>query len=228
MLMDKIVHLQHDPDAVVQLCAPSANLDSMALTRIALIVLYVFLLVSGAFATAQAPDVLVYQGEKKDLFSNPLEVFYESANRKRPKFMIQPMTISSGNWRGYIATWEVENQRLYLRDIQSWLCPRQNEARCRKVTLASLFPGKVRDGRVSADWFTGELRIPDGEQLRYVHSGYASIYERDRLKDRTERSIVLHRLTSQVVDSTCWLRNKRTRHRSIAICTELLDQRSCC
>ncbi len=43
----------------------------MALKRIAPIVLSVLAVVSGAFATAQAPDILLYKGEKKDLFSNP-------------------------------------------------------------------------------------------------------------------------------------------------------------
>lgn len=170
----------------------------MTLKRIAPKVLSVFLLVSGAFATAQDPDVLVYNGEKKDLFSNPLEVFFESTKRKRPKFMIEPMTISSGNWRGYIATWEIENGRLYLREIEAWLCPGQNEAGCKKVTLQSIFPGKVRDGRVSAEWFTGELRIPDGEQLRYVHSGYASIYERDIVFDVSTGFVGLPR----IIDNT--------------------------
>lgn len=161
----------------------------MTSKKIAPLVLFLLTLASSAFATAQAPDVLLYNGEKKHLFSNPLEDFYESGKRERPKFMIEPMTISSGNWRGYIATWEIENGKLYLREIEAWLCAGQSEADCRKVTLESIFPGKVRDGRVSAEWFTGELRIPDGEQLRYVHSGYASIYERNIIFDVSKGSV---------------------------------------
>lgn len=30
---------------------------------------------------------------------------------------------------------------------------------------------------VFADWFTGTLRIPQGEMLHYVHMGYGSVYE---------------------------------------------------
>ena len=33
---------------------------------------------------------------------------------------------------------------------------------------------------VYADWFNGEIRIPEGKRVQYVHMGYASIYERDR------------------------------------------------
>lgn len=44
-------------------------------------------------------------------------------------------------------------------------------------------PVFVRDekGRVRADWYSGELRIPMGEMLKYVHGGYCSTWERDRL-----------------------------------------------
>ena len=44
-------------------------------------------------------------------------------------------------------------------------------------------PVHVRDekGRVRADWYSGELRIPMGEMLKYVHGGYGSEYEQDRL-----------------------------------------------
>ena len=44
-------------------------------------------------------------------------------------------------------------------------------------------PVFVRDekGRVRADWYSGELRIPMGEMLKYVHGGYCSQYEQDRL-----------------------------------------------
>lgn len=32
-----------------------------------------------------------------------------------------------------------------------------------------------------ASWVTGELRVPQGELLHYVHGGFASVYERDLL-----------------------------------------------
>ena len=39
-----------------------------------------------------------------------------------------------------------------------------------------LFPG---EDKVLADWFSGEIRIPHGEMIRYVHMGYASVYEKE-------------------------------------------------
>jgi hypothetical protein len=129
------------------------------------------LTVASAFATAQAPDKIVYEEKVRALFANPLEDYYESG-RKRPLFMISPNTLSSGNWRGYIATWEIDNDTLYLQHVESWIGGR-------KATLQRLFGKRVRNGRVKATWFSGELRIPDGKQLQYVHMGYGSVYERD-------------------------------------------------
>lgn len=57
----------------------------------------------------------------------------------------------------------------------------------RPFNVEGIFPKSDRDlvrddeGRVRADWFSGELRIPRGEMRQYVHGGYGSEYERDRL-----------------------------------------------
>jgi hypothetical protein len=126
---------------------------------------------SYALVTGQEPDIIFYEGQKRRLFSNPLEDHY-SDGRKRPNFMVGPNTLTTGNWRGYVATWEVKNNTLYLKHIESWIGRR-------KVTLESLFGSKIRSGRVEATWFSGELRIPDGKELQYVHMGYGSVYERD-------------------------------------------------
>jgi len=131
-----------------------------------------------AFATAQSPDRIVYKGNERALFSNPLEVYY-SSGRKRPDFMIAPLTTSTGNWRGYVATWRIENGKLYLTKIDSWLCRGSSERSCRQVSLAQIFKEKVKNGKVLADWFSGEMRVPDGKELQYVHMGYGSTYERD-------------------------------------------------
>ncbi|MDR2810101.1 MAG: hypothetical protein LBB84_06035 [Tannerellaceae bacterium] len=32
---------------------------------------------------------------------------------------------------------------------------------------------------VFADWFSGEIRVPRGEMLQYVHMSYASVFEED-------------------------------------------------
>lgn len=46
----------------------------------------------------------------------------------------------------------------------------------KKVGIGYLFPDKKR---VLAEWFSGEIRIPHGEMIEYVHQGYASLYEKE-------------------------------------------------
>jgi len=117
-----------------------------------------------ARATAQLPDILIYEGIKHTLFSNPLESYYRDKGSPRPKFQAW----HTANYRGYVATWEIEGDLLYLKAIRAKIDNRM-------VDLDYLFPGNP--GRVEARWFTGSLRLPYGELLRYVHQGYASVYE---------------------------------------------------
>ncbi len=146
--------------------------------------LIAFLLMSFStfvFATAQAPDILIHDNKVLNLFSNPLESYYKN-EKDRPKFYIYPHETSSGNWRGYVAIWEIDSDELFLRGLDSWLCNSGTETEpplCRKADLKELFGDKAVKNRVSATWFTGELRVPEGKQLTYVHMGYGSIYERD-------------------------------------------------
>jgi hypothetical protein len=87
--------------------------------------------------------------------------------------------MSTGNWRGYVATWKIENDHLYLVKLDTWICRGWNENTCRKVNLQRLFGKRYRNGKVLANWFSGELRMPDGKMLQYVHMGYGSVYERE-------------------------------------------------
>jgi hypothetical protein len=151
------------------------------------------------FATAQEPDILIFKGKNHDLFSNPLEQYFKDKS-KRPQFWIAPMTMKSSNWRGYVAAWEIINDQLYLSKIDSWFCEPSIKTKdsCHQVVLSELFGKNVVDNKVSANWFTGKLRVPDGKQLMYLHSGYASIYERDILFEVQEGKII----SQETVDNT--------------------------
>lgn len=72
----------------------------------------------------------------------------------------------------------------------------------RSFDLDGIFPREdesiVRDGegRVRADWYTGELRIPRGRMTGYVHGGYGSRYERDHLV-MIEKGVVIRGWTRE-------------------------------
>jgi hypothetical protein len=55
-----------------------------------------------------------------------------------------------------------------------------------------MFPG-YPDG-VFAHWYTGEMRCPQGELLKYVHGGYASSYEKDLFIDVRQGVVVGERV----------------------------------
>ena len=167
------------------------NLRSIRRTATLITVLCV--LPATALATAQEPDVLIYKGKTHALFANPLEDFYKD-RKNRPLFVVEPNVISSGNWRGYVATWTIENNLLYLVKIDAWICNRD----CTRVDLRRLFGTRYRNGKIKADWFSGDLRAPDGKMLQYVHMGYASIYERELILSVDSGKLV----KESVVDNT--------------------------
>ena len=118
--------------------------------------------------TAQIPESLVYNGETVSMCTEPLsDYFFLSGNR--PKFKSN----SSALWRGYIGSWEIEDFRLYLVGVEGVLEDGT------KVTLGTFFPDFP--GRVFAHWYSGNVRIPQGKQLQYLHMGYSSTFEQDLL-----------------------------------------------
>jgi len=86
---------------------------------------------------------------------------------------------STACWRRYQGVWEI-------RDGSLWL-----------VSLA----GGLRlmsDRPILADWFTGVMRVPQGEMLAYVHMGFGSVYERE-LHIKVESGRVVD---ERVIDNT--------------------------
>jgi hypothetical protein len=165
-----------------------------------LILIFLFALSANAFATGQAPDVLYFEGKVFKLFSNPLESLYKN-DKDRPVFAVAPGTISSGNWRGYVAHWEILDETLYLKGIDSWICKKEQfyeETGCARANIKELFAARYNQGKVFAEWFSGDLRIPDGKQLQYVGMGYGSVYERDIVISVKQGKIT----GKQIVDNT--------------------------
>lgn len=114
----------------------------------------------------QTPESLIYEGEKCDMCTEPLNAYFRMTGEK-PDFEWP----HSGCIRGYEGTWEISDGKLYLNQLSG--ITKAGET----VNLESLFPGFPE--RVFADWYSGTARLPQGEMLEYIHGGYASIYERD-------------------------------------------------
>ena len=148
--------------------------------------------------TAQTPDRIQFQprGATHPLCENPLDQFLRARGLKQAR----GGSWSSANWRGYVATWLLQKDGLWLTSVSSnglIVDRRQSEAAAeadadsevagaldgRPFSVDGLFPDDTRpaDAPVFADWYSGELRIPEGEMIQYVHGGYGTTYERDRL-----------------------------------------------
>lgn len=114
--------------------------------------------------TAQSSEKLLYNGETYWMSSEPLQPYI--ANLSIEPILNAP---STALWRGYIGTWEINENKLYLIDL---ICYGENYE---EKSMDYLFSS---NGKQFAEWFSGNLFIPDGEMLKYVHAAYASIYER--------------------------------------------------
>lgn len=127
------------------------------------------LLPSRGNATAQQPDILIYRGKAYSLHANPLEEYFRKYPDKKPQTSI----VSTANWRGYVATFEVIDSTLFLRDIEIEYNDGKNRLRNKSV-MDEVFPGQKV---VALEWFNGLLTLPYGEVLEYVHMGYSSAFE---------------------------------------------------
>lgn len=119
--------------------------------------------------TAQIGEILRYNGNTVRMCDTPLgDYFALGGRRPEPDFDTFGCTAL---WRGYVGTWEIVDGRLYLVGISGDL--EDGSPGC----LATVFPDYPE--RVFAHWYSGEIRIPEGKILKYVHMGFASKYERD-------------------------------------------------
>jgi hypothetical protein len=97
---------------------------------------------------------------------------------------------STACWRQYIGTWEIRDERLFLRGLRGRLA-------------------LVGEEPLFADWFSGTLRIPRAEQLLTGHMDSASPYEQELLLS-LRRGVVLstetvdHRPVNDEEDRMIW------------------------
>ncbi len=116
--------------------------------------------------TAQMLERLIYQGETHGMACEPLQVYLDQTGIE-----INTETICTALWRGYVGTWEVLDDRLYLVSLAPF------DEVDTSVSLECVFPGW--GPKVFAQWFSGEIRVPLGKMTNYVHGGFASTWEQD-------------------------------------------------
>ena len=116
--------------------------------------------------TIQAGDILTYNGEETRIATEPLKPYLET--RSNVGFLYK----STALVRGYVGRWEIKSKKLYLVSLVGFI--ENNE----QVDFNYLFPKQTE---VFASWYSGDIRIPEGELLKKINLGYASIFEKDRI-----------------------------------------------
>ncbi|WP_103664191.1 hypothetical protein [Gracilimonas amylolytica] len=116
--------------------------------------------------TAQIKETIKYEGRTLSMAAEPLNSYL----RNRYDLQVQLNSLGTACRRGYMGEWEVKDDKLYLTNLKI------NLSHDSRKGVETLFPGQQE---VFAEWFTGEVRIPTGYRLQYVHMGYASVYEKD-------------------------------------------------
>ena len=132
--------------------------------------------------TAQIPEKLILDGEPATMIGFPELPSHD------PRIMVldpgktqgSGIIFSTACWRRYQGTWEIRDGRLYLVDLQG------------------LYQLETDQAPLFADWFTGELVIPRGKVIRYVHMGFESRFEQE-LHIPVKAGIVVDRRT---IDNT--------------------------
>ena len=120
-----------------------------------LLVLALLLTASPAFATQQIWDRLRFEGRTYAIPQVPLNALWmtEDGRLELPGFDV----MSSANWKGYIAEWEVFDSRLYLTKFKA----RRDG---RRVPISEFVNGVEGKGRpVLAKWFSGRIHVPFGD-----------------------------------------------------------------
>lgn len=135
--------------------------------------LFSLLLGQTAHATAQISDSIRINGTDYALNTNPLSQNPKLAKWKPPA----DASISSANWRGYLASWEIRDDQLLLTDVTIETYDEASEKRGQRSVATDFVPAAP----APADWYTGALIIPDGEMVEYVHMGYGSTYSHYRI-----------------------------------------------
>ena len=130
--------------------------------------------------TAQVDEILIFDGNKTSIsFHPPLPRSHPGIMKvdNRGSKIAGAVIGSTACWRGYIGTWEIQNDRLYLVNIVG----------CYQM---------VDDAPIFADWVSGLICVPQGKLVYCDRSG-VKVYEQE-IHLQIEQGTVIE---STIIDS---------------------------
>lgn len=130
---------------------------------------------SKGVATMQQPDRLTYKDLKLGLsaswaFPSPLEIYYHQTGIKYPF-----KGTSTANYRGFIANWEIKDDKLFLYKIEVG----KKQFNPQHFKVKSNDPSYNEEKEIFADWFSGviECSFRKKDDFNYITSYYFQIRE---------------------------------------------------
>lgn len=147
--------------------------------NIKLLILFFFILFAKVNATSQEPNKIILDNKEYDLLNNPLEKYFENHPEDHPiygekiinrdKNGEKQIPASTSNYRGYIATFKIENNFLTLVDIEV------ENMDSDKSEYISVYKKLFGDKKIILD-YSGILVVPSGEYIDSDNFGYSSLY----------------------------------------------------
>jgi|GEM_PF-4528863 len=133
-------------------------------------IIFLFFITIDVYGTPQIFDRLIINNDTLRIYSNPLgrfgyNIFTDTTYSKRK-------CDSRNCYRGYIATFQVINDSLFLTEMRD--CCNKNL----KVKLSVAFKKTFRNGKVHLDWLTDSIYAQLGTNILYQNP-YKPIYENE-------------------------------------------------
>lgn len=139
------------------------------------------------FATQQSSDKLIYKSDLIYIGYYPFEdlvnyeVFKNFMNYQESTNYIPPTSC----YRGYIATWEIENDSLFLIKM---ITPNGNNDN--NIKLELIFgKARVKQGKVFAYWVTKSIKAPFGKFLDFDEKNWTSVLSKSFSCDITKGKV---------------------------------------
>lgn len=113
--------------------------------KIMSVLIFTFIGCLSTYATVQMSDKLIYNGREYRLDNFYLESFFEKYPDKRPEFRTTAL------WRGYVATFEIENNQLFVTNIEV-----ERDGKDGRLAMKSIFNEIFPNSKkVKVEWFSG-------------------------------------------------------------------------
>lgn len=106
--------------------------------------------------TRQIAEKLAYNGQKYELHTEPLSLYLDKHPIERTG---DTYIVSTACWRGYVGHWTIEDDKLYLVELDDFDVFRPGHI------MGNLFPGQEK---VFAEWFSGTIRTTLDDMYMYL------------------------------------------------------------